>query len=249
MYHYADLVDYLLSLDAKTSASKLNNVFFSLVTEHEPCQWFVEAGAFEASASMLIKSRLPDCQVHAFEANIDNYNHFKPLVSDIEYHYTAMSDHTGTIIFKQQSHTSTGMTFPKVRGNNSTKTRTLDHHTIYNDIEVPCTTFNDFFAGKIKSSDTMGIWLDLEGTAYEALTAATDILSNISFIKVEVEDKQYWEKQKLSQDIVDFMSTHGLVPIIRDHEMITVKQYNILFANKRLVNDQLYYFIKKTLDQ
>ena len=239
MYKYPQIVDHLKNQGNKKSAATLDKIFFSLTTEYLPCTWFVEAGAFEASISMMVKSKLPNCNVYAFEANPDNYNHFKENLSRVNYIQLAISDHVGKVIFKQQALGANGMVFSKIRGNNGLKLRTLDKETQYNDIEVPCTTLNDFFGDKLNEKDIVGMWVDLEGTAYEAFTAATKILDRVSFLKVEVEDKQYWEDQKLSQDVVNFLSLHGMVPVIRDFEARTVLQYNILFCNSKLVTPEL----------
>jgi FkbM family methyltransferase len=246
--YFQSIVNYLKSQGNKESAKILNDVFFKLLIDFSPCSIFVEAGAFEGTASILMKKSVPNIKVYAFEANIDNFNHFKDSLSEVEYHYSAISNYTGITVFKQQSHnTSTGMVFPKVRGNNSLRTRTLDKETVYNYIEVPCITFDDFFEGKINKGDTIGMWLDLEGTAYEALSASTSILHNISFLKVEVEDKQYWENQKLSEDVIDLLSNYHLIPIFRDFEGVTVNQYNILFCNKNLVTPELEAFLNNCI--
>ena len=248
MYRYPDIVTYLKNQGNKESAVILDNVFFSFITKYIPCDWFIEAGAFEATASMTVKSKIPNCHVYAFEANPDNYQHFKKEIKNINYIQQAISNYCGEIIFKQQAHGSNGMIFPKVRGNNSVKLRTLDKETVYNDIKVSCTTLDDFFHDKIKSTETVGMWLDLEGTAYEALTASTKIIDKLSFLKIEVEDKQYWENQKLSQDIIDFLGKHNMTPLFRDFEGTSVLQYNILFSNNRFIDSKLDSFLEEVLN-
>lgn len=248
MYYYTHIVEYLKSQGAKPSATLLDKIFFSLITQYCPCDWFIEAGAFEANASMTIKSALPGCKVHAFEANPDNYAHFQETLSSINYVQQAISDHVGTTVFKQQATGANGLVFPKVRGNNSTRSRTLDKETQYNDIAIPCTTLDHAFSDQIVATDSIALWVDLEGTAYEALSSATHILKQTSFVKVEVEDRQYWQNQKLSHEVIDLMATNNMIPIIRDFEMVSVAQYNILFCNKNLVNSDLDTFLTKVID-
>jgi len=218
MYYYQDIVDHLRQVHPKESAKIFDQIFLSLLTDHCLCDVFIEAGAFDAQTSTTIKSKNTNCRVFAFEANIDNYNHFKKNLKDINYEFLAISDRCGKIIFKQQSHTTDGAVFPKIRGNNSLKTRTLDKNTVYNDIEVPCTTLDDFFKNILKPQDSVAIWLDLEGAAFEALTASKNTLSQTTFLKVEVEDKHYWQDQKLSKDIIDLLSYHDMMPLLRDFE-------------------------------
>jgi FkbM family methyltransferase len=248
MYHYPHVVEYLKSQGAKPSAVLLDKLFFSLITQYHPCDWFIEAGAFEANASQTVKSALPDCKVYAFEANPDNYAHFQKTLSNINYVQQAISDQAGTIVFKQQATGANGLIFPKVRGNNSTRSRTLDKETQYTDIAVSCTTLDHAFADQILDTDSIALWVDLEGTAYEALSSAIQILKQTSFVKVEVEDRQYWQNQKLSQDIVDLMANNNMIPLIRDFEMVSVVQYNILFCNKDLVNSDLDTFVEKAIN-
>ena len=247
MYQYPYLVEYLKNQGAKPSAALLDKIFFSLVTQYRPCDWFVEAGAFEAKASQTVKLALPNCKVYAFEANPDNYAHFRETVSNINYIQQAISDHVGTTIFKQQATGANGLIFPKVRGNNSTRSRTLDIETQYNDIAVSCTTLDHAFADQILATDNIALWIDLEGTAYEALSAATQILKQTSFVKVEVEDRRYWQNQKLSQDVIKLMNDNNMIPLIRDFEMVSVAQYNILFCNKNLINSDLDTFVEKAI--
>jgi FkbM family methyltransferase len=242
MYKYPEIVEHL-RMKKKKSAFALDKMFISLVTEYLPCSWFIEAGAFEGNASMAVKSKLPECKVYAFEASIDNYNHFKEKLQSIDHIQMAISTYVGKIIFKQQALAKNGIAFPKVLGNNSLKSRNFDLDTQYHDIEVSCTTLDDFFDKKVDANESVGIWLDLEGTAYEALTAATKILDRVSFLKVEVEDKPYWEGQRLSRDIVDFLCQHGITPLIRDFEYDA--QFNIVFCNNKLIDSKLSdYFIE-----
>lgn len=248
MYHYTAAVEHLKKLGAKPSAAKLDKIFFALMTQYAPCDLFIEAGAFDATTSKKICSELPNCRTYAFEANYDNYEHFAPSAAAINYLYTAITNYTGSIVFKQQSHTTSGAVFDKIKGNNSTKIRVLDKNTVYTNINVPCDSLDNFFVGKFSSTDSIGLWLDLEGTAYEALTAATEVLRNTSFIKIEVEDQQYWENQKLSADIVTLLDKHEHVPLIRDFEGTSVQQYNILFGHKTLITAQLDSFIEELLD-
>ena len=245
MYRYQSTVDYLQTQGAKPSAELLNKIFFELIIKKYPCNWFIEAGAFEATASSLVKEKLPNCQVYAFEANPDHYSHFKDNLQTINYVHQAISNYSGMIVFKQQATGSNGIVFPKVRGNNSVKSRTLDKETVYNNIEVSCNTLENMFDAQILPQQTAAVWIDLEGVAYEALQASTKLFDRVSFVKVEVEDKQYWENQKLSTDIIDLMSAYGMTALIRDFEMVSVAQYNILFANNNLITPELDKFFEE----
>lgn len=72
------------------------------------------------------------------------------------------------------------------------------------------------------------LWIDVEGFAYEVLEGSTNILSNISFLKVEVESKETWKGQQTADSVIKLLKEHNFVPLIRDFEYNT--QYNIIFV-------------------
>ena len=230
--------DDFVGAKSKKSVMHLDKLFFELITKIRPCDCFIEAGAFDGTTSKLIQTMLPQAKVYAFEANPYNYSQFCSRFNDTlaNYVHLAVSNTVGLTSFKIQK-ARDGIDIPLVKGNNSILART-DNTVIYEDVTVPCVTVDSYFADKINHTDSIAMWIDLEGTAYQALEGATQILPMVDFIKIEVESYQYWEGQKLDKDIYNFLIKHGFVPILRDFEY--QQQYNILFCKQSIIDSQQF---------
>jgi FkbM family methyltransferase len=230
--------DDFVGAKSKKSVVHLDKLFFELVTQVLPCDWFIEAGAFDGTTSRLIQTILPLANVYAFEANPYNYDQFQHRFKDslVNYVHLAVSDTVGSTTFKIQK-TREGIDIPLVRGNNSILSRT-DNTVTYEDVTVFCTTLDNYFVDKIHHNDSIAMWIDLEGSAYQALQGATQILSNVYFLKIEVESYQYWKDQKLDNDICNFLIKQGFVPVLRDFEY--QQQYNILFCKPAILESQQF---------
>lgn len=224
-WYAAQFDDFCGGRSAK-SVELLDEVFMELVTKSDPCARFIEAGAFNGETSRLVQRCLPNTNVYAFEANPYNYQHFKPLFADsnANYIHLALANHNNEVEFKVHTDIQ-GTTMPKIKGNDSLLSRS-DEGVSYEHIKVKCTTLDDYFADNISCKTAM--WIDLEGAAYEALLGASQLLKSVNVLKIEVEDRQFWENQKLSGDIIKLLSTHGFVQLMRDYEYDG--QYNILFC-------------------
>ena len=218
----------------KNSVEQLNQLFFKIATQVSPCDYFVEAGAFEGTASQIVKNLLPTCEVHAFEANPYNHAYYKKSFENtgINYVHQAVTNYTGDITFKIQRARGNSPINP-VKGNNSVLPKVKKFFT-YEDVSVPCTTLDEYFKLLIGPDHKIGLWIDLEGHAYEALNSATTLLPQTVCIKVEVEQRRYWQNQRLDTDVIDFLTGLGFVPVMRDREW--PQQYNILFCNQNIVD-------------
>jgi len=215
-------------LARRNSSTYLDTMFFNIATNISKCDYFIEAGAFEASASTYIKSRLLDCQVYAFEANPYNYAHFKDSLNDITYEHCAISNIEGNITFNIQIENN-GTKVSPIKMDNSVTARVKKGLT-YKEITVPCTTLNSYFLKK--NVINAGLWIDVEGHGLEVLEGATDILKNTNVLKIEVEDREYWKNQRLSTDIESFLRSLDFTPVMRDFQ--SPKQYNVLFCSNKI---------------
>ena len=226
---YDDFVD----ATSQKSVTTLDKIFTQLVTEVVPCDCFVEAGAYQGDTSRLVESILPNATIYAFEANPYNYEQFKPLFesSAVNYVHLAVLDKNDTVIFKVQKNNN-GTDTPPVKGNDSILSRT-EPNVIYEEFVVPCVTIDHYLADKIKTTDSVAMWVDLEGAAYQALQGAVHVLPQVDVIKIEVETHQCWENQKLDLEIKKFLSQFGFFPVLRDFEY--ANQYNILFCKQHVI--------------
>jgi hypothetical protein len=131
---------------------------------------------------------------------------------------------------------------PPVKGNDSILSRT-EPNVEYEEFVVPCVTIDNYLADKIKTTDSIAMWVDLEGAAYQALQGAVHVLPQVDIIKIEVETRQYWENQKLGHDIKKFLSHFGFYPVLRDFEY--QNQYNILFCKQHVIEKQEFIALAK----
>ena len=235
---YTTFYDDVVNGTSQKSVKLLDDIFLKLVTEIFPCDTFIEAGAFDGQTSRTIQLVLPAANIYAFEANPYNYNEFKSLFNNtsINYMNVALSNQDGTATFKIHIKAN-GADITKIKGNDSLLTRTADN-VEYENVTVPAVTLDSYFADKISSKDSVAMWIDLEGYAYQALESATSILANVDIIKIEVENFQFWENQKLDTDIRLFLSQYGFVPVLRDYEY--PNQYNILFCKHETIESQKF---------
>lgn len=231
---YDDFVDGTSQKSIRT----LDDIFFRLVTEVAPCDYFIEAGAFQGETSISVQNALPNASVFAFEANPYNYEQFKHLFdnSTAKYINLAVSGTNDSVLFKVQK-TYMDEPLSPIRGNNSMLLRT-EPGVGYEDVTVNSTTLNNYFADKIKPGQMVAAWIDLEGAAYEALLGSVNVLPNIGVIKIEVEKHQFWENQKLDFDIRALLSQYGFFPVLRDYEY--PNQYNILFCKSEIMESESF---------
>lgn len=214
--------------------SYLDQVFFKLAVEIFPSDFFIEAGAFEASASLHIRDSLPGCGVYAFEANPYNYDYFKNRLQSINYHNLAISNKQGSIDFNIMLEKK-GKAVDPVKMDNSVTPRNKKG-TIYKQVTVACDTIDNYFK-EFKLSN-VSLWIDVEGHGYELLEGCANTLNVVNIIKIEAEDKQYWKDQKLSGDIAKLLVNCGFIPLLRDYQ--SPLQYNILFVKENLVRSEKF---------
>ncbi|WP_052396253.1 FkbM family methyltransferase [Kutzneria sp. 744] len=229
-----DLVSGAVELLPMTVA-ELDDLFHDLVLRVEP-RVFVEAGAYEAAASLRVARALPECRVVAFEANPYVYARFSRITDfaagRVEYRRQALAAEKGEVSFFVVAESSSWCD-DRVEGYNSLLTRAGGDwlgDVEYEEVTVAATTLDHEFA------DTAGpfaMWMDVEGAARTVLSGSAAFLSECDVLKIEVEESAFWRDQWLVGDVVAELAGHGLTPLARDAE--TPQQYNVLFGSRRLL--------------
>lgn len=212
------------------SAELLDRLFFDLVDAAQP-DLFVEAGAFDAEASLRVARSMPGCSVVAFEANPDNYGHFAGICQfeqhGVQYLNLALTDTPGFITFHVES--KGGST---LLGHSSILARSQPADDPVRPVTVEGVRLDDH----TPDADRVAMWVDVEGAADQVLRGAPQRLTACDVIKVEVEEEAFWEGQALSADIVAQLLTSGMIPVARDIEYPS--QYNLVFASPRLLRNR-----------
>tara|TARA_R110000824_G_scaffold393514_1_gene592701 strand:+ start:157 stop:783 length:627 start_codon:yes stop_codon:yes gene_type:complete len=197
----------------------LSELFFTKVAQTNPDQFF-EVGCFEAEFSRDLVRRLGYRDIIAFEANPHNYlKHNKQIEnSGVKHIHAAITDHDGRTKFYLQNENAYRP------GNNSIFKREDDPEFGYTSIEVDCYRLDTHLK---ESTNTVCMWIDAEGAAYNVLLGATETLKKTKYVFIEVEEKVYWKDQKTVIEVTKLLNDRGFLEIARDN--LYPDQYNIIF--------------------
>lgn len=191
----------------------LADKFISLQEKIKP-DIYIEVGAFDAEFSRTIYSKIPNAKIWAFEANPYVHSKNYPILG-IEYINKAVSDRVGSIEFEIQKDVQPDAV------NNSIMKRNEDKPYEY--IMVESITLNDI----LSEFSNICLWIDCEGANREVLLGASEILSKVSSIFIEVEQIEYWKDQWLDTDVIGYLESFGFKLIDRDYQY--PGQYNCIF--------------------
>lgn len=211
------------------SVRVLEELFFDLVVAFDT-RLFLEAGAKQADASRRASKILPRASVLAYEANPYTFKRFDSKIDyageGVQYRNQALSSEPGELTFNVRKNEDGT---PSADGQGS-----LLKHTSYEpghiQVSVETTTLDhtlDEFNGH-----NVALWVDVEGATRQVLGGATRTLEKTSVVFVEVEDKEYWGDQWLSEDVVHALYEAGLEPVARDFQ--SRFQWNVICVRKSL---------------
>lgn len=213
--------DSLRRFRTKTAAW-LDDSFFKILNAAGVNLLF-ECGAHEASASIAFVTA-GERRAIAIEANPHT---FSTLTSDAERFGVVaincgLGREDGEAIFNVPAHNSGA-------GNASFLKR---DGVEYNSTTVPVTTLNTLALKHVHPDNTIALWLDVEGLAFDVLSAGERILQNprCRVLKVEVESKRKWSEQRLADEVDRLLTSFGFIPVLRDMEY--VDQYNVIYVKR-----------------
>jgi FkbM family methyltransferase len=213
------------------STHLLDEFFFELVEIAVPAL-FVEAGAFDATASRRIARDLPATRVVAFEANPSNYQLWTREVdfvgAGVEYLDLALAEAPGTRTFHLRS-TESADPEALVEDNSLLPRASSSPNLSAETVTVQATTLDQHFPGRTARA---ALWVDVEGANREVLSGGHEFLRTCDVVKIEVEDVPLWDNQWLAVDVFEAMLAAGLNPIARDVQ--ADGQYNALFVSETL---------------
>jgi FkbM family methyltransferase len=245
-------VEYILINNLNTIASstegalshrQLKDVFFDLLPRVSPTI-FCDIGAHDAAIARDVKTLLPHCVVHAFEANPEVYAAFagSESSSEVDYRHIAITDRVGEVtVFAPRTLSrayidgqvvDAHITEPSATGKTSLLKR--NESAKYQDFTVPGTTLDAFFgnAGTV-AGERFALWIDAEGAADKVLNGASSVLQQTTLIFIEAENFEFWKDQMASGSIARMLILHGFIPIARDREYGD-KQFNMLFLRAEI---------------
>jgi len=168
-----------------------------------------DIGSRDGNDAKYLADSLNAKNVFTFEANPDCHALIENSYPDFKNIYGAISNYKGNANFNMVvSHDWEAV------GTSSLKDRTDDW---YSDkakkITVSVNTINNI----IKDNNILGpfdlVKIDTEGCSFEVLEGFLDEIKNVNMFHVENETYQYWQEQKLSNEVGDFLQSKGFVLI------------------------------------
>jgi FkbM family methyltransferase len=101
-------------------------------------------------------------------------------------------------------------------------------------VPVETTRLDTFLADKCSPGTRMGLWVDVEGKAYEAMEGASGLVKNIQLLHVEVDTSPYISAdQKLYPEVHTLLRSMGFAEVATDGQH-TSFQFNALFVRRDL---------------
>jgi FkbM family methyltransferase len=181
----------------------------------------IEVGAHAAEFSQEI-SRLLNIRSLAIEANPHVFYKYNKNILDnrILYLNYAVSDKNGTVDLLVHEDT--------LAGNNSIKIRLGEHD--FKKYSVKAYTLDSLLEEMKISFNNAALWVDCEGANREVLVGALNTLPKCSSIFIETENRDYWQDQWLTSDVIDFLESNGFYMLAS--EKIYEAQRNIIFVRK-----------------
>lgn len=227
-----DSVPIKETLWRKSTNDLLVQTFLNL-TEQGEFDFFVEMGAYDGSISLEIEKR-GIANIIAFEANTYTHNKFADnfAESKVKYLNLGISNKEEKLIIKVPNH-SQDYELP----NSSFLNRS--EGSSFRELEVDCISLDKILDYLPNTATRGAAWIDLEGFAYNVLTADSVFLKKIDIFLLEVEDFEYWQNQKLVIDVIELLLSKNFIPLIRDFE--GRGQFNIIFVaqNSKLVSNSI----------
>jgi FkbM family methyltransferase len=212
--------------------------FFELCNRHKP-NVICDIGTRDCQDAIKMKACSPSSTVFAFEANPENF--FDYCVSDtitksgVIPTHLAISNDVGItkISVPHYASRSEGGSVQQ-RGMSSILQKVNTSRFV--EYPIPTTTIDAFFSypSSIDESLSFAFWIDVEGFAYEVLSGMTRILGRTLFMKVEVEEREYYSGQKLASDVMELMKASSLVAVKAGDP--GPGQYDLLFMSRDIAS-------------
>ena len=216
-----------------TAIGQMLESFFLQLCEEFRVEQFVECGAHDAHASRLIKSKMREVNVVAYEANPFVHQNYRNLVesSGVTYLNSAISDskESMSLILKEKdtkSWSSEGYIYPN------------QDKLPLNSFRVACTTLDAELDGRLKEVST-ALWIDVEGSNRRLIRGSTYFLKHVEtkLLYIETQVEKMWEDELLAIELCTELKKFGLEPLVRDWPYH--RGCNILFVHESIFEESV----------
>jgi hypothetical protein len=99
-------------------------------------------------------------------------------------------------------------------------------------VEVESIRLDEFIESLDRAPQSVALWIDVEGAAYEVLEGIERIASRVQVLHVEVEAKETWAGQKVVTDIDALLKRLGFCFAGRGYGYQDI-QYDVVYINRR----------------
>jgi len=168
-----------------------------------------DIGSRDGDDAKYLADSLSAKNVFTFEANPDCYTLIENSYPDFKNIYGAISNYKGNANFNMVVSSDW-----EAVGTSSLKDRSDDW---YSDkarkITVPVNTIKNIIKDYSIPGPLDLVKIDTEGCSFEVLEGFSDEIENVKMFHVENETYQYWQDQKLANEVGDFLQSKGFVLI------------------------------------
>jgi len=213
---------------------------FNLLLRYLKPQAVCDIGSMDGADALRFARLLPESQIVIFEANPDNYRKIVHNLSVRARNIITCNE----IVWNENDPRNFHLVKPSsVKG--------VDEHlrgmssVFYRDTleEQDCVELTgvrlDTKMSQIGSYESLALWIDVEGGAYEVLEGMSGIRDNVALIHAEVETREFWNGQKTRAQVLDLAERMGYQLLghgrNKDQHDIVLVDKNVLDASpKRL---------------
>ena len=190
----------------------------------------LDVGSMDGSDSRKFKKLIPDAEVVAFEGNPINY---QAMCSDVDLQQLGIriiqrlvSNQEGSRSFFVQRSTNASAGFNK---GTSSAIRRNEQNVETEEVHLDAVRIDSFLTQEYPGINSVAMWVDVEGYAYEVMEGVRDVKDRIYLIHVEVETKEVWPGQKIESEVLALAKSMGFIPVARgEHEV----QRDLILVNE-----------------
>lgn len=210
-------------------------LFVMLLRRLRP-QMICDVGSADGQHAERFASFAPWARVVAFEASPVNMEFVQRNAAvrsgRVEAVHTAVADFDGTATFHVPDIPYGTEEVPD-RGDpcrQSSIRERLQQRVPMREVTVPCTRLDTFVSQSDTMPESIALWVDVEGVAYEVLEGMASVHDRVQVVHVEVEDEPFWHAQKLRSDVESLLRRQGFRGLARGS---STAQYDLVFVNER----------------